>query len=60
MMNLHYLKGGFVKNDTNTDELCICMNHYLDDISSNNWIMLHELRTQENNKAVIIYEELFY
>ena len=34
------LKGGIVRNDDSTDELCICMNNYSDNIQSNDWEIL--------------------
>jgi type III restriction enzyme len=39
----HGLKGGIVRNDATTDELCICMDDYSDDISSNNWQVLRNI-----------------
>lgn len=33
----HNLKGGFVRFDCNSDELCICTENYSDDISSTYW-----------------------
>ena len=36
----HGLKGGIVRNDATTDELCICMEHYSDDIGSDDWVIL--------------------
>ena len=36
----HGLKGGIVRNDATTDELCICMEHYSDDIGSDDWQVL--------------------
>ena len=37
------LKGGIVRNDATTDELCICMDHYSDDMSSDNWQVLESI-----------------
>ena len=34
------LRGGIVRNDDSTDELCICMEHYSDDIQSDDWEIL--------------------
>ena len=34
------LKGGIVRNDAATDELCICMDTYSEDINSDNWVIL--------------------
>lgn len=36
----HGLKGGIVRNDATTDELCICMDTYSEDINSDNWVVL--------------------
>lgn len=37
------LKGGIVRNDATSDELCICMNNYSDDISSDDWQILESV-----------------
>lgn len=37
------LKGGIVRNDDKSDELCICMNNYSDDIQSDDWTILEEM-----------------
>lgn len=42
-LNKHGLKGGIVRNDAKTDELCICMEHYSDDIGSDDWMILAEI-----------------
>lgn len=39
----HGLKGGIVRNDATTDELCICMNHYSDDIGNDDWQVLERV-----------------
>lgn len=39
----HGLKGGIVRNDATTDELCICMEHYSDDIESDDWAVLSDI-----------------
>ena len=39
----HGLKGGIVRNDATTDELCICMEHYSDDIGSDDWQVLESV-----------------
>ncbi len=39
----HGLKGGIVRNDATTDELCICMEHYSDDIQSDDWAILSDV-----------------
>ena len=36
----HGLKDGIVRNDDSTDELCICMEHYSDNIQSDDWNIL--------------------
>lgn len=42
-LNAHGLKGGIVRNDATTDELCICMNNYSDDIGSDDWTVLKNI-----------------
>lgn len=42
-LDKHHLKGGFVRNDGNSDELCICMENFNDDISSDSWSLLNEV-----------------
>lgn len=37
------LKGGVVRNDDKSDELCICTEKYSDDIQSDDWQILNEL-----------------
>ena len=37
------LNGGFVRFDKQSEELCICMNNYSDDIHSSNWKLLSEI-----------------
>ena len=37
------LKGGIVRFDKNSDELCICTDNYSDDIHSNSWRLLDEV-----------------
>ena len=37
------LKGGIVRNDARSDELCICMDHYADDINDPAWQVLADL-----------------
>lgn len=39
-LDKHSLKGGIVRNDDKSDELCICMEHYSDDINSDDWQLL--------------------
>ena len=42
-LSKHYLKGGFVRKDKQSQELCICMDNYSDDIHSVNWKLLQEV-----------------
>lgn len=42
-LDAHRLKGGIVRNDATTDELCICMEHYSDDIGSDDWALLEDI-----------------
>lgn len=37
------LKGGIVRYDSKSEELCICMEHYSDDIKSNDWQILEKV-----------------
>lgn len=37
------LKGGIVRYDEKIEELCICMDHYSDDINSDSWMVLSDL-----------------
>lgn len=37
------LKGGFVRNDDKSDELCICMEKYSDDIEGTDWQLLSDV-----------------
>ncbi|MFD7525046.1 DEAD/DEAH box helicase [Paenibacillus chitinolyticus] len=37
------LKGGFVREDKKSDELCICMKEYSDDVSSASWSLLSDV-----------------
>ncbi|MDR0599766.1 MAG: hypothetical protein LBG84_06775, partial [Treponema sp.] len=39
------LKGGFVRKDEKSGELCICTGEYSDDINSENWLLLSEVIT---------------
>ena len=36
----HSLKGGFVRYDKQSEELCICMEEYNEDIKSEQWELL--------------------
>ncbi len=42
-LDKHGFKGGIVRNDAATDELCICMNNYSDDIASDDWQVLESI-----------------
>ena len=37
------LKGGIVRYDEKSEELCICMDSYSEDINSNSWIVLSDI-----------------
>lgn len=39
----HGLKGGFVRYDKQSEELCVCIDNYSDDIHSDGWGILKEL-----------------
>lgn len=39
----HGLRGGIVRNDDKTDELCICMDNYSDDIHNDDWVVLTDV-----------------
>ena len=39
----HNLKGGFVRYDKQSEELCICLENYSDDIHSNEWKILSDI-----------------
>ena len=42
-LNKYQLKGGFVRFDAQSEELCICMEKYSDDIHSNSWKLLRDI-----------------
>ncbi len=42
-MEKYGIKGGVVRNDASTDELCICMENYSDDIQSDDWSILNDV-----------------
>lgn len=42
-LDKHSLKGGFVRNDDKSDELCICTENYSDDINSDSWRLLSDI-----------------
>lgn len=42
-LDKHNLKGGFVKNDGRSDELCICTENFTDDITSEDWKLLTDV-----------------
>ncbi len=37
------LKGGIVRYDEKSEELCICMDHYSEDIESDDWVILSSI-----------------
>ncbi len=39
----HGLKGGFVRYDKQSEELCVCTDSYSDDIRSDSWRILSEV-----------------
>lgn len=42
-LKTHHLKGGFVREDAETLELCICTDNYSDNIKSDDWKLLNEI-----------------
>lgn len=42
-LSKHGLKGGFVRYDKQSEELCICVDNYNEDIHSDSWIILKDL-----------------
>lgn len=42
-LTAHKLRGGIVRNDAITDELCICMDTYSEDINNDNWVVLSSI-----------------
>ena len=42
-LDKHGLKGGFVREDAQSQELCICMDNYNDDIHSDSWKLIEEV-----------------
>lgn len=42
-LNKYRLKGGIVRNDDKSDELCVCMDNYSDDIQSDDWKILSSI-----------------
>jgi type III restriction enzyme len=42
-LNKYGLKGGFVRYDKQSEELCICTDNYNDDIHSDDWKILREV-----------------
>ena len=42
-LDKHGLKGGFVRYDKQSEELCVCIDNYSDDIRSDGWEILKEL-----------------
>ena len=43
LLEKYGLKGGIVRNDDKSDELCICMDNYSDDIQSDDWAILSDV-----------------
>ena len=50
-LNKHGLKGGFVRYDKQSEELCICTDNYNDDIHSDSWKLLSEVFEIKKNAA---------
>lgn len=46
------LKGGFVRQDKQSQELCICTENYSDDIQSNDWMLLSDVWSQWNQEVI--------
>ena len=42
-LDKHGLKGGFVRYDKQSEELCICTDNYNDDIHSEDWTLLGDI-----------------
>lgn len=42
-LNRYGLKGGIVRYDGKSEELCICMDTYSDDINSDSWVVLSDI-----------------
>lgn len=42
-LDKHNLKGGFVRKDKQSQQLCICSEKYSDDIHSKDWILLKDI-----------------
>lgn len=42
-LDKHNLKGGFVRKDKQSQQLCICSEKYSDDIQSKDWILLKDI-----------------
>ena len=42
-LNKYGLKGGFVRYDKQSEELCICTDNYNDDIHSDDWEILRDI-----------------
>lgn len=50
-LNAYGLKGGFVRLDENSRQLCICMDTFSEDIESSHWLLLEEVLEEENEKG---------
>ena len=48
----HHLKGGFVRKDKQSQELCICTEQFSDDIQSNSWQLLETKLSETHVKYV--------
>lgn len=48
-LNKYNLKGGFVRYDAASDELCIAQNNYNEDVNSTDWEILSDVFKEVNN-----------
>ena len=48
-LNKYNLKGGFVRYDAASDELCIAQNNYNEDVNSTDWEILSDVFEEVNN-----------
>lgn len=42
-LDRYRLKGGIVRYDEKSEELCICMDNYSEDINSDSWVVLSDI-----------------
>jgi type III restriction enzyme len=58
----YHLKGGFIRKDSKSGDLCICMNNYSDDISGKDWHLLSDVFNQKdtNNYFLAVDPEPSY